>query len=120
MGGVIAQRDTDGVLIVAAPGGGSIVLNDGSYARILTWDECDEILTPFDALDPFHYGGPFWSIKREHDGTPLRGMVWRAKRHALYVRDPAIRIIKASEHVGHVPASGVTTTTTSTSIMLFS
>ena len=96
-GGVIAQRETDGVLIVSSPHGGEIRLNDGTRRRVLSWDECDEILSAFDSLSPFGDGEGFWVIYREFEGEPLRGVVWGAKKHALFVTEPRLRIIKASE-----------------------
>ena len=98
-GGVIAQRDTDGLMIVASPHGGETVLNDGSHSRILSWDECDEILSAFDSLDPFGGGEGFWAVNRDHEGQPLVGIVWGAKRHALFVQAASMRVIKATEHV---------------------
>ena len=98
-GGVIAQRDTDGALIVASPHGGQIGLNDGTRRRVLPWNECDEILGAFDSLSPFGDGESFWDVNREYQGEPLRGVVWGAKKHALFVLEPSLRIIRASEHV---------------------
>ena len=87
------------MLIVASPHGGAIRLNDGTRRRVLPWEECDEILSTFDSLSPFGDGETFWDVNRECEDEPLRGVVWGAKKHALFVTEPSPRIIRATEHV---------------------
>jgi hypothetical protein len=98
-GGVIAARDTDGLLLVASRRGGDIQLPDGTNAHVLSWCDTDAVLDGFNALGLFRDGGPFWSIKREHRGRPIRAVVWGPKRHTLFVHSHGIEVVASTEHV---------------------
>jgi len=80
----LAARDTDGVTFLASPLGGDLDLGDRGHHHVLSWAEVDEILRPFDALDPFRDGSPFWDVKREDEGQPLRTVVWGSKRYDFF------------------------------------
>src|ERR1700678_2787627 len=71
-GGLIAARDTDGLLLVASRRGDPIELPNGTTGRALSWCDAEAMFDPFDALSPFGDGQPFWSVQREHHGRPLR------------------------------------------------
>lgn len=85
LGGAVIARDTDGLAIVSAPEGGSVVLGGARTVRVLSWSEVDALLAPFDALDPFGDGGAFWSLDREHDGRPLNMLSLGPKRYVFGV-----------------------------------
>jgi hypothetical protein len=99
MGGLIAARDTDGVLLVASRRGGSIELPDGTTGRVLSWCDADAVFDRFDALNPFGDGEPFWSVQREHHGGPLHAVVWGPKRHTLFVKNRGWGVVATTEHV---------------------
>ena len=99
LGGVIAARDTDGVLFPASPDGGTIRSASGDPARILSWSEASGLLAHFDRLDPFGDGEPFWSIDREASGHPLWAVVWGRKRNGQFLPADNCRVASSTEHV---------------------
>jgi hypothetical protein len=63
-GGACLSWDTDGVTVLATREGGKFELKDGRVVHILTWNDVDDFLARFDALDPFGDGRPFWEVER--------------------------------------------------------
>ncbi len=101
-GGTVASRDTDGLLLVSSPEGGTVTLDDGREVGAISWAALDEIMERFDGLAPFGPRVPFFKpALREHEGRPLVGVVLRVKRYALGVLDDEgnlAEVVKASEH----------------------
>lgn len=98
----VASRDTDGLLLVASPHGGTVELDDGQEAGAISWEALDEIMRRFDGLAPFGVGVPFFKRPlREHQGRPLHGVVLRVKRYALGTLDhhgDLAELVEATEH----------------------
>ncbi|MDA8313065.1 MAG: hypothetical protein M0Z46_21105 [Actinomycetota bacterium] len=93
LGGSVIARDTDGISVVASPAGGAVELRDGRTIRALSWPQVDDLLRPFDRLDPFGDGKPAWSVDREHDGRPLHMLSLGPKRYVLCTRDDTGRYV---------------------------
>lgn len=100
LGGAVIARDTDGVAIVASPEGGDVELRDGRSVRALSWAQVDDLLRPFDKLNPFEDGKPAWSVDREHEGRPLHMLSLGPKRYILAVEreGDAYRAVGGTEH----------------------
>jgi hypothetical protein len=104
--GVIVSRDTDGLAILASPTGGKIALADGRVVHALAWSEIDELLAPFDALDPFGDGRPFWDVKRRGSDvragapdTPLHLLALGLKRYVLAAEGShGFEVVGGTEH----------------------
>ena len=100
-GGTVASRDTDGLLLVSSPGGGTVRLADGREVGAVSWATLDKLLARFDRLDPFGTGQPFWKVAREHEGRPLHGLVLGLKRYVLCTLDDKgdlAEVVEATEH----------------------
>ncbi|MHB1582985.1 MAG: hypothetical protein ACYCU7_18345 [Acidimicrobiales bacterium] len=101
-GGTVASRDTDGLLLVASPDGGPVILDDGRVVGAISWPALDEIMARFDGLDPFGTGASFFKAAlREHRGRPLHGLVLRIKRYAIGTLDDRGNLgelVEATEH----------------------
>jgi hypothetical protein len=83
-GGTVASRDTDGLLVVSSPEGGTVSLFDGLEVGAISWAKLKCVLARFNALDPWRDGAPFWKApRREHNGRPLEGLVIGVKRYVL-------------------------------------
>jgi hypothetical protein len=80
-GGTILTRDTDGVAIVALPTGGPVTLADGTTVRALSWEQIDELVARFDALNPFGDGRAFWKVDRGTEKQPLHILSLGQKRY---------------------------------------
>lgn len=93
LGGSVIARDTDGIAIVASPAGGAVELRDGRTTHALSWPQADDLLRPFDRLDPFGDGKPAWSVDREHDGRPLHMLSLGPKRYVRCTRDDTGRYV---------------------------
>lgn len=97
-GGTVAAIHTDSVMIPASPGGGlwsvsggPFVTEDGEPAvRLLTWDEVDRCLAPFDRLRLD--GARAWKGEhgtRDDPARPLHVIVFGTNRYLVF--DPARR-----------------------------
>jgi hypothetical protein len=97
LGGVVAYRDTDSALVPSTRHGDKITLDDASTIRSLPWDEVDSVLESFSPLSPGP-GWPVWRVKRDHQGSPLRAVVFSPKRHAEFIRAATgIELVGATE-----------------------
>ncbi|MGH9291600.1 MAG: hypothetical protein ACRD0B_00415 [Acidimicrobiales bacterium] len=80
-GGATIARDTDGAAVLSSPSGAAVELPGGRTARALAWSEVDALLAPFDSLDPFDDGRPFWTTERGSEEQPLHIVSLGPKRY---------------------------------------
>jgi hypothetical protein len=85
--GAIVTRDTDGLAILAAPEEDKLALPDGRVVRVLSWHEVVEMLAPFDRLNPFDDGRPFFETERGRDDRPLHLLSLAPKRYVKALPD---------------------------------
>ncbi|MGC8628575.1 MAG: hypothetical protein ACP5VR_13700, partial [Acidimicrobiales bacterium] len=96
LGGSVVYRDTDSVIVVASPDGGTVDLPGTGPVRALSWPEVDAVLAAFDKLSP----APGWQVWKQERGTqkaPLRAVVFANKRHAEWTGDGALVVGEADE-----------------------
>lgn len=98
-GGLIVTRDTDGLAILASPTGGKVMLPNGRVVRALSWLEVDDVLRPFDELDPFGTGDAFWEVERGEMDRPLHVLALAPKRYVKTIPSPSgWEIVGGTEH----------------------
>ena len=96
LGGSVVYRDTDSVIVVASPEGGTFDLRGTGPVRALSWAEVDAALAPFGRLSP----APWWEVWEQERGTvaaPLQAAVFANKRHAEWTGDGALLMGEADD-----------------------
>ncbi len=119
-GGTYSYMDTDSIAIVATPqaglvpceGGGERLPNGTAAIKAISWDETQEIVRQFDALNPYDKNivpGSILKLEKENFAedlarekrqVELRGYFVAAKRYVLFnLENERIKIRKPSKHV---------------------
>ena len=86
-GGCAVYCDTDSWLVPASRLGGTFHLPDGSEVRELPWPVLAEITACFEPLGIVGRDMPVWKCERGTAESPLRSVVFGAKRHVEFVID---------------------------------
>ena len=98
-GGIVVSRDTDGIAVVSLPTGGPVSLSDGHTVQAHPWDDLEELLSGFDALDPFGDAGSFWGIEHGSVGHPLHLLALAPKRYVEAVAaEDGWEVVGGTEH----------------------